>query len=256
MKSRITLFGLIVLLANVSCTSHYYHISSPHHVPLFKQENEISGTFSSGMNVGLTEASAQLAYSITNHIGLMGGYALTFMDEIESSNSSRGQQWNLGAGYFTPTSLDNTIFEVYGGVERNNQQHTYFHVPLFFGNDYVYNGNSRLAYNKFFIRPAFGYSLSFLEIALSTNFSVLSFSSIENGISNPLLHQSQALEELRELKHLFLLEPAITARVGGKSVKFHAQVILPQQFVRTEAPLTSFHINFGLSFLISSAYRE
>jgi hypothetical protein len=217
----ITTLLLAVLLC--SCT-HYYYVPNIQNVPLLREKDEFhfSGSYAEGDESRCFEA--QTAYSVSKNIGLMANYMHAWGGEVSDNNYGRGHYIEGAIGYFKPIE-DYGVFEIYGGFGSSKQHHeitspTY--DPIAGITHTIYNGNTDVSFTKLFIQPSFGVTFNFIDLAVSTRFYSVSYNKIKNHIVGNS-DEYNFPTNLSGKSHLFL-EPAVTARLGWKNLKFQSQL--------------------------------
>lgn len=142
------------LLVASSCTPIYFPNS--HNVPTFSKGGEFQGNMQAQLSTPLSSGvQAQAAYSLNNHVAVIGNYG--YFQAIAGGRSNLGE---VGVGYFTnPSDKQCTsIFAGYGVSESDLHINDGFYGTLY--PDTVltkYNARQLLSrYSKFFVQPAYG----------------------------------------------------------------------------------------------------
>jgi hypothetical protein len=203
---------LLPFILVTSCTHHYY-IQDSHNVPLFKEKNQFSASLNRGGGSEIAKTDVQAAYSVSNNIAFMINYLnADGGTEDYNSNYGFGDYWDGAIGYYKPI-YENYIFETYIGYGVGKQHHEY--------DEYYKSLNtSDLTFSKIFIQPNFGMTTKYFEAAISFRFCRLSFNEIK---SVPFNTDDYDLNLIKSNKNSFLFEPAMTLRIGYKSVKIQFQ---------------------------------
>ena len=203
-----------------------YYTPITQNVSLFKKKFEFN--LSGGMKLGQYTVGfyLQSAMAITSHASIMFNYAyicaptpLYGNDDKDPPNFEENM-YDVGLGYFLPITK-RLVFESYAGYGsgtiRNNASWfiSYQSPPTFI------NYKSRIRYSSFFLQPAAGLRTKYVELALSARFRLVNYTSIEciDGTGNT----GDFFEDLHSAPIKYFLEPALTARFGGESVKAHIQ---------------------------------
>jgi len=235
------IFSLILLSTGLlmdSC-SHYYYVPGAQNLPLFRDKNElhISGSYGAGLE---TEGiNIQAAYSLTDKIGIMTDFMSAKGGILSNHNYGKGNYIDGAVGYFKPLEKSG-VFEIYGGIGHGDQYHEY---GSFYNNQST--GYSDLSFTKLYIQPSFGFTSDYVDIALSTRISRITFNILDNNISGNTDSYTNLIA-LSDKSHLFL-EPGITIRAGWKSVKVQVQAVYsrylnnPRLYIGEE-----YHISLGL----------
>ncbi len=146
---------------------------------------------------GVAGADFQIAYAITNNIGLMVNTSFTkLLDRHTRKYYNRHNFVELGAGYFLPYSKSN-IVSVYGGFGYGNIERRYRSSEVV----KLINANSI----RFFIQPAIGIHTDLFDGSFSTR--------VVGHM--PIAEQN---------KMFIYIEPIITNKIGSKYGKLVVQV--------------------------------
>ncbi len=142
------------LLVASSCTPIYFPNS--HNVPTFSKGGEFQGNMQAQLATPFSSSvQTQAAYSLSNHIAVLGNYGY-----FQARAGGRSNLGEVGIGYFTnPSSKQHTsIFAGYGVSESDLQINDGFYGTLY--PDTVltkYSARQVLSrYSKFFVQPAYG----------------------------------------------------------------------------------------------------
>lgn len=186
-----TILFLVIIFSLNSCAPAY----TPNvvNVPLLTNKNEVQASLS----VGTSGTDAQLAYALTNHIGLMTNWNYR-NNRTDTSDSYHYHNFiEGGIGYYTSFSSQGR-FELYGGYG--------------FGNvDIFYDLTSTILQAKFkrlYVQPNFGFSSSYFDIGFSPRlvYVIMKPSSLQYSTINR-----------------FFIEPTETMRLGFKTFYFTSQ---------------------------------
>jgi hypothetical protein len=222
-KSIIPVLIITVAILNSCSIPHYYYSAVNQNVPLFKDKFEFSGQVAGSAGAENSSLEVQAGYALPAHIALMANYMKGGKNSSTSTYTdySKGQYFEGALGYYKSFS-DMFVFEVYGGYGQGNQKH------VFAKNEYnsstgwkwVPDGDAQLTYSKLFIQPDIGIRKGVIEAAISARLSKVDFTDI--NFKNTVYHLDE-LTLLNKFNTSYLLEPAITFRVGGRSVKGEIQ---------------------------------
>lgn len=181
-----------------SCTTVY--IPNEINTPLFTDKNEFRG----GLSYGISGVNLQLAYSATNHLGIMANGSYINFSKPESSIYQRYGE--LGIGYFRKINLgDQSDFEIFGGLgfgEAHSHDNTTF--------DQRETGT----YYKTFLQPTMAFGLGWIHLALSLRFSFLSYYSHTTITSKTISDNPKAIG----------VEPALSLLLGTYPFKMKYQL--------------------------------
>ncbi|MBS4012994.1 MAG: hypothetical protein KGZ97_04430 [Bacteroidetes bacterium] len=187
-----TLLAISAMLLANSCSPPVYHPTMVN-VPLFKEAGEINVA----ANISTSGIEPQLAFAVTDNIGIMANACYNNMSKEGSRDYEIFQMIEFGAGYYK-NFLKNGRYEVYGGVGYANKA---FHV---------FNNGSftteEVPYTKFFIQPSIGITTQFADAAFSPRFVLAN------------------IEDTNYTYGVMYVEPAFTVKLGYKYIKFIAQV--------------------------------
>lgn len=231
--------------------AHFYYLPGNMNVPLFTEKNEFRG--SAALGGGLTTAGidVQTAMSLTDHIGIMANYMHSkyYPDDIEDNNLINYNYFEGAAGYFKPFEKF-WIFEIYGGIGSASQHHEYYAWP-----ENVYRGQANLTFMKYFLQPSIGVTFKSFDVALSTGFSRLNFTKINNSVDPESIYHDD-LDLISENSKLFLFEPAITIRGGWKYVKAQLQYIVSANLSSEELTFDPYKFSVGIYISLAKKYRN
>lgn len=191
-----------------SCAPVY--VPNTLNTPLFSKAGELSST----TQIAFSGLDQQLAYSITDNLGVMlnGNFQNTQRDpERFSENFQKHIFGEAGAGYYTGIGVSNFIFEVYGGFGLGNFYAKYF--PVSFSESNGIPRISNVDLNRFFLQPGIGLKNRIFELSLALRLSNVNFM---RSHTNDVIIDTN--------KPYFFAEPALTARLGSKNIKCISQI--------------------------------
>ena len=247
----------IISLLLCSC-SHYYYVPNIQNVPLFREKDEfrVSGSYGFGDESNCFEL--QGAMSAGKHIGITSSFMSAKSERSDADGDwGKGSYIELAGGYFTPINKYG-VFEVYGGFGGAGQTHQF--------SSYNYNGgqvnsqNSRKAHlrsNRLFIQPAVGFEFKAFEVAFSSRFCRLSFTDVDYNLS--IQDNEWDLAKLTTISNdrlYYFVEPAVTLRVGWKSVKIQAQFSMGSYQFNPDLPFETFHLGIGVQVAFGERFKE
>jgi hypothetical protein len=169
-----------------SCAPSY--VPNVVNTPLFSNKGE----FQASVNTGASGFDPQLAFAVTNHVGLMlnGSFASRTSDTTDAYH--KHQFFEIGAGYYQKIG-NNGRFEVFAGAGFGK-------VNAFYENNLWYN-RSDVNNFRFFFEPVIGATTSIFD-----------------GSFTPRLVFVNLYQESSGNTGVFI-EPAITAKFGYKYIK-------------------------------------
>lgn len=183
----------IVIICS-SCATVY--VPNARNVPLFSRAKEFSGNASIGLSTNV-----QAAYSITDHLGIMGSYLYTNNKSDKRFAYRKHQFGEVGVGYYTHTDVK---YELYAGVgwgKGNGQDSTFGFFDSF---SYPIVADGR--YCRVFFQPSIGIGNAWFEVGFTTRLSIVNFTelAIQRNYKNETLTKSTES----------FFEPAITMRLS------------------------------------------
>lgn len=211
---------LLYCLLCHGCISLYYAPNSQN-VPMFTRKNETESSLAFQFGTLTYGCDASLAYSVSNHIGLIANYnhwgakkkSMLPNSDVEFHITGKSDFFEAGAGYFLPFQ-EKFVFEVYGGMGQGNVR-----------NIYENRSESKMNFNRYFIQPSCGYYNRIVNLAFSLRLSEVDYRKFS---FDPQLETGDKLdiEYIMDEPFALYLEPAFTFRVGGENLKFQLQVEL------------------------------
>lgn len=239
--------GYILAVAFIVQSCNVMYNPNMQNVPLLKEKNEARFT------IGVFDF--QGAYAVQENIGVMinGNYGRynTTSSNLESDNTTQGLIEG-GVGYLKPFSK-NTIFELFGGygvgentIKSSNSDYMNGGVPR--------NTSFSAKTSRFFVQPSIGYSVDFLDVALSTRICFLNYSNLySTGYTSADLI-AMRLADIDKQTFAFV-EPAVTVRVGYKYVKFHGQLLFSYKYNLEPLDYVPLTLNFGIHIDLAKRNR-
>lgn len=241
------LYFLITILFLTGC-SHYYYVPVAQNVPLFKEKKEfrtsviLSKQYDDFTDDEISMTDIQAAYAVTDHFAVLSNYMSARGDNPKFTNEiGKGSYFDMMAGYYRALGR-HSVFELYGGVGGSNQQHKY---GVF--------GSSDLKFNKLIIQPSIGFTFSGFDIAFTSGFSRLHFSTVTNNI-DPSDVEYFKVADISNRRNSMLFEPSMTIRLGWKYVKFQFQLIYSQNINNPQLQFQNGKASFGMSFSLANRY--
>ncbi len=245
--SLLFLFGLSISVLLSSC-KHTYYIPNTHNVPMFKEKNELRASISNGEAEHIKTLDFQGAYSITNHIALMGSYMEARGGNYSAGNGGKGTYSDLALGYYR-TVGENGVLEAFAGYGISHQQHRYNSKS-----PHVHNVSS-MSYMKYFIQPSIGITTKYIDLAFSPRFSQVSFYNFSTNLESS--HDEYPyLDTLSRNRTSYLFEPAITIRGGWQYIKLQLQISDAKILSGRNLPFEKSIASIGFSFSLANRYRN
>ncbi len=195
----------------MSCAPEFY---SPNriNIPELKNKRDFRMTVAKGY-LGF---EAQMAYALTNNIGLISNYA-NYVDgeDSEGFDGGNGAGVEFGAGYFT--SKDNFIFENYATVGLGS---FYNRAKFLSSVEEEDDGKIDSDFTKISLQSSLTYQSKYFSISSALRYTNLTYNSIEGNYT----YFSQNLgNHLRENPVHNFIEPAIQLGCGYKNIRLNLQ---------------------------------
>ncbi len=194
---------IILLVLAASCAPIY--VPSTRNVPLFRGAGEFQASVyqSTGNDV-------QLAYALTNHIGITGNYSILRQkqtlppDAAEPSFQRKNNYAEAGLGLYQSTR--SMRYELYGGYGVG--QGTSYSNYYFFAQDFGVKGIVATGkYSRFYIQPSIGTNNKKFNLAFTMRVSGVEFSEFSsNGFTATTVTKKPNIP-----LHIFA-EPALTGK--------------------------------------------
>lgn len=193
-------------------------------------------------------SNVQLAYALTDHIGIMANGFRVTAETDNNTISGSGGLVEFGLGYYKP--MNGFIFETYagGGMGKvkfsENRQENNTTVVRNFSSDGM----------RFFIQPSFGYAGKYFEAAVTPRFCLGKYNNVQTNYTM----QEQIDGKFYNINDPVwaFIEPALTLRGGYKWVKVQAQFGFSQKLNTQELSYKSSFVNLGLVFDINRSQEE
>jgi hypothetical protein len=184
----ITIFGVVFLN---SCAPVY--IPNVVNAPLLSNKNELQVS----INTGVSGFDPQIAFAPTDHIGVMlNGSFSHYMNET-TNHFHKHLSFDSGIGYFLPFAKHG-LFEVYGGMGYARLQADY--------SNNMWISRTDINSFKWFLQPSIAFKSDVFDGSFTTRLLVV------NLFQNHINYWG------------YFIEPAITAKLGYKNVKFIFQL--------------------------------
>lgn len=198
---------LFLLFLVASCAPIY--VPTTHNVPLHRGAGEFQGSayFTTGVDV-------QLAFALTDHIGVTGNYNIlsqnqglpqdTGVPNMPPSFQRKNNFGEVGLGYYNSTRSKR--FEIYGGYgmgEGTSYDSYYFFAQNFGVKGIVATGK----YHRYYIQPSIGTNSKKFNLAFTMRISAVEFSEFSSdGFTGTTVTKTP-----NESIHVFV-EPALTGK--------------------------------------------
>ncbi len=239
---RIFFISIAISLLWATSCQHKYYAPNGHIVPIFQQKNEARILLSKSMGNDVRGQEIQAAYSITNHIGIVGA-----THSANVGSFANGFYYEGGVGGFK-TFKNHFVLECYGGYGNGRVL-----------NNFDYEQQIRNRFHKYFIQPSIAYSSKYFDFALSSRFVKLNLYGLSKWQPSPSKMFQQKLTDdytqLQNNKNSILIEPGFTLRVGWKYLKIQTQLSASLFVGRQYFSIDESNVNIGAYFTISAKDR-
>jgi hypothetical protein len=221
--SVLKLFLVSAILMVVSCSPEY--LPNTINTPLFEDKGEIQAN----VGQGISGTDAQLAYAVTDHIGVMANTSFRSQTSDTTDNYHKHNFFEFGAGYYSSVS-DNTVFSIYGGYGLGA-------VKSYTENNLIDNNTTDADLSRIFIQPSFGVSTNYFDASIASRLVL-----IDVDYNDEILNESSGYQPV--------VEPVITTRFGFKNVKFVSQagLAIPFNNNKLDFDIQPFIFSVGLHF--------
>ena len=199
--SKNIVFYLIIISFLASCAPVY----TPNviNTPLFTEKGESQ----INMSVGLNGYDPQLAFALTDHVGIMINGC--YQNKQDDSSTVNSIEWHkhifaeAAIGYYYPIE-EKYRLEIFGGVGQGT-------VWSHFENNFV-SKNAKANYTRYFLQPNIGICTDYYEVSFSPRLSLVDMQLYDEEMS---AFNTTGID--------IFVEPAITAKFGYKFIKFFVQ---------------------------------
>ncbi len=244
---------LIALLIAFLSSCKIMYVPNNQNIPMLEEKGDIKA------NLGFKDL--QLAYGITDHIGIMAnGYynKNEWTANTEISNNKYLYEYlstrsliEGGLGYYSALGGAGR-FEVYGGAGYGKVN---FDYDLLENGTQTETNTFKVDMMRIFIQPAIGMQSDNFGFAFSTRLASLTFSNINyTGYTQAEL-EDEGLHELEDDMFMFI-EPAITLRAGFRYIQLQFQ---PYYNMRLSGPSSinskTYGLNFGVYLSIDDFFK-
>jgi len=243
---NMSLIQVVSALASVllcGC-AHYYYIPKAHNVPLFTEKNDFRFCISTGFEDNSSSTDIQAAYAVTKNLGIMTDFMFSNGGYFYERNVAKLTYFDGAIGYFKPFG-EFWVFETYAGLGTSSQRHEYYSGD--------YQGKSLLKFSKTFFQPSLGITLNAFDIALTTGFSRMNFTRVENSATPGSAYYND-LEMINQDRISTLFEPAFTVRAGWKAVKAQLQYVYTFNLTNPDLPFEYSKVSLGIYVSLSKKY--
>jgi hypothetical protein len=158
----------------------------------------------------MVSADVQGSVALHNHIAIMGSY-FTARSGPRYVNNGRSSYYDFAGGYFG--RVDACFYEAYAGLGTSRQYHEYGSCT------------AELPFTKFFIQQNIGFTEGYIDVILSHRACMLQFGEMTQRFAGTgaVISCDPIIDQLNNNSTIWLFEPAITFRIGGRWLKFQVQ---------------------------------
>ena len=200
---RLGLYGCLVLTVIAAGCAPVY-VPSARHTHQLNEKGEASFSGHSGTN----GADFQLAYAVTDHIGVLGAASFARDDEREDQDFHKHTYGEIGVQYH-----DNIggigRFEFLSGFGRGSASS----VDTYTFDDSPSEIRATGKYGKFFVQPNIGLETDIVDAGLAFRFGHVIFTEFET--SNATYNENESAT---------FFEPGLFVRRGWQTVKLEGQI--------------------------------
>ncbi|MEO6690801.1 MAG: hypothetical protein ABIO44_00535 [Saprospiraceae bacterium] len=227
---------LLICFVGWSCNPRYY-VPNTQNVPLIDSKGQISLSLAGNGN----QVEIQGAYGLSSNCAAQVNMAFYIPKDLDNGDGGSGKLFELGLGYYRPVG-NSFLFETYAlfgiGTMENHFPSTHMSNP---------NTSATLSSNLFrsSLQPVLGFKKKYYSVAVSSRFSSLNYANYKGS----LIYDNEDQEKyLKAHRFNFLVEPALTIRLGAKNLKFQIQVMkslnLSDNKFKQDDGLISFGVNY------------
>lgn len=222
MKATLRIAVIFSFTLIVASCSRTYYAPNIQNVPLMENKGDATIAFSGG---SLGKKDFQASYAVNNSIGVLLNHmrVADSYSKIEPGNMlfPRSHEYNLGNGYMTELGIgyykdigSNFKVELLGILGRG------FMKNKFSGSSLQRNGSLSSSLTKYAFQANLGYHRKYFEIAFTVKPTFVKYSGIEGDL---IFDEIDQFTFLNQNDNLFMVESALTIRLGFKSFKLQLQ---------------------------------
>ncbi len=183
------LFLLLLLFGMAGCAPKY--IPSVIHAPMLNNKGEIQASVSGGTS----SFSPQIAYAVTDNIGIMLNGSFANRDSTEDDDLFKVRYGEFGVGYYRSIA-NRGVFDVYAGYGFGTMNSSFSNWSV-----EAWNTHSDFMNNRLFVQPSIGYLNKVIDVSFATNLSMT------------IINKNEIV------KNSYFITPVVTLKVGYKYVK-------------------------------------
>jgi len=188
---RIIVLSISFMLILSGCAPTY--VPTTVNTPLLTYKGELQAA----VYAGTSGFDPQVAYALTDNIGLMLNGSFKDTKSDSSENFHKHNFIELGVGYYL-RFVGKGRFGIYGGYGIGDLQAR--------SSSSIFNNTSDVKLNRIFIQPEIGLVTDLIDLSYAMRIVIV-------GVNQDPLKYTRSF-----------LEPAVTIRIGYKHVKFMSQI--------------------------------
>ena len=210
-----------ILVGLFSCSPEY--LPNMASTPVFEDKGEIQAN----IGAGISGIDAQMAYAVTDHIGVMANTSFRSQTSDTTDDFHKHNFAEFGTGYYTNITKKATI-SIYGGYGFGN-------VKSLDEDNLIDNDVTDADFNRIFLQPAFGVTTKHFDASFTPR---LVFVDVK--------YNEEVLNEAKGFHPI--IEPVLTTRFGFENVKFITQagLSLPFNTEKLDFDIQPFIISVGV----------
>lgn len=248
--SLLTSIALVVTIFFFQSCSPVPYANVGQNVPLFKNKGEVNINASVANTDDAAGWGAQTAWAVDSSIAVIGSfYSMKESDAPQSPEewSGKGRYFELGVGLFGNGKKDpGLVYETFAGLGFSRIE-----------NQTAAGSHLDVRYNKFFLQGSIGYSINWIEIALTPRISYINYT--KHSYSFPdAENNTAAAAYFRNNDGKLVLEPGVTVRLGYENIKLNVNYC-GSTFKAKEAEdinLNTEFVSIGLNYLFTNRYKK
>ncbi|MEO6223389.1 MAG: hypothetical protein ABIP90_09070 [Vicinamibacterales bacterium] len=164
------------------------------------------------------QVEAQAAYGISDAVALQVNFGRVQPKKEDNGNSGSGRLFEAGLGYFRHVR-PSVLFDVYALAGVGTVDNDF---PSALAGNPGTTGKISADMTRFSLQPSISFQRRRVSISGSTRLSSLQYRNIEGSL---IFGGENQVKYLTDNKSNFLVEPAVTLRVGGEKLRLQVQIV-------------------------------
>lgn len=241
--------ALIGSLLVSGCGPGSYYSANRIHAPNLEEKNEFQANVGLSKSAETTTMDFSAAYSPVENLGLIIHGSRYFQNVRRESNFQEirngiaGSMLGAAAGYYKPIN-DEYMSSIYFGFAQFNGETLREESPSIY--DYTFN--------RLYVQPSIGGNYDIADLIFSVRGSYLNFTDVEDvgqSVAPPgvIGGGSPFSQPVLSGDKFFLVEPAITLRLGLKNIKLSGQMGLAINVGNRAFDHEGVFINMGITYI-------